>query len=442
MLVFSLSNTMSSSSKKSSSKSKSPINKSKLSQDSSDKLSEHESGALFSLSLYARSKRKQSKTLLGSFFDFIEKEKVPVKDSTREEVDEDGARQRTLQRSTQGETTIPIFRNKDIEKKSSSGSVAKERTSNDTKDKNSLNESPSSVEEDSDGYNVAAHLEHLIADLTSQEDSTDEQHSEPTDNQGPQFDESVDQSNDQSNNNRPSEWLARHLFNSRLLGPNEKVFSRTRFKSMLRRIIPDQVPISSSKLPHPPTHRPVKVYNCGTCHFLKLYIVFTLASCIFLCILLDPCFRMKLSTALPNLTTIQAHSPHQGDASQAPLNSHHISYFKNYSSKDISRSRHRKKILHPQERSLDEPKTDAVPKNCFFKKAYILSMFLSLPVYLFIFIVYSCHFVIRYYDFAWFLLEAILLFISSLTLTLLASFAFYLASDHMFVNVIGKFALF
>lgn len=401
-----------------------------MSQGSPVKESEHESGALFPLSLYGLPKRKPSKTLLGSFFDFIEKQNDTVDASASD--DDEEVEQQTLQRSTQGETTIPIYRNTDIEKKSSSISLNKGRKLEDIKD--NLKELP--VEEDSDGYNLAAHLEHLIEDLTSEESSTDE-HNESTEDQVPQFDESVNHTTDHHNSNRGSEWLARKLFNPRLLGPNEKVFSRTRFKAMLRRIIPDQVTIPNSRLPHPPNHRPVKVYNCGTCHFLKLYIVFTLASCIFYFIFLDPCFRIKVFTTL-NDTTIQPRPSHQMNVSKTLVN--HVSPLKNYKGKGNRRTSRQKK--HPKKRSFDDkPKIDAELKNCIFKKAYTVSMFFCLPVYLFIFIVYSCHFVIRYYDFAWFLLEAVFLLISSLFLTILAGFAFKYASDHLFVNIIGKFVL-
>ncbi|KAH9404513.1 hypothetical protein TYRP_000337 [Tyrophagus putrescentiae] len=218
---------------------------------------------------------------------------------------------------------------------------------------------PPSVEEDADGYNVAAHLEHLIADLTSE--SSDGAGDWTDEHQEPQIDLSDDRPTEECGNR--SEWRARKLFNARLLGNDEKVYSGTRFKSMLRRIIPDQVPISNSQ--------------------------------------------------------------------PMPLVEKHVENEGFYNSVTEPR-----RDLQPLESSVGDSNTERF-QNCLFKKAYIFSMFLCLPIYLVIFIIYSCHFVIRYHDFAWFLFEAILLLISSLILSILASFAFDLARDHMFINLIG-----
>lgn len=243
--------------------------------------------------------------------------------------------------------------------------------------------------------------------------------------QEPQFDLSVERTADDCSNS--SEWRARRLFNARLLGNDEKVYSGTRFKSMLRRIIPDQVPISNSR-PRPLMEKHVEKYNCGTCHILKLYIVFTLACSIFLCTLLDPCFRMSVFTFNKTSVPLQVQL-NQENVSVVPNNA--TRYLEDYYDGDSRQG------VQPFKRSVGDSSTERF-QNCLFKKAYIISMFLCMPIYLFIFIVYSCHFVIRYHDFAWFLLEAILLLISSLILSILASFAFDLASDHMFINLIGK----
>lgn len=288
---------------------------------------------------------------------------------------------------------------------------------------------PPSVEEDADGYNVAAHLEHLIADLTSE--SSDGAGDWTDEHQEPQIDLSDDRPTEECGNR--SEWRARKLFNARLLGNDEKVYSGTRFKSMLRRIIPDQVPISNSQ-PMPLVEKHVEKYNCGTCHILKLYIVFTLACSIFLCTLLDPCFKMSLFTFGQTSVPLQAH-----------LNRENVSVVSNndtkYSEGFYNSVTEPRRDLQPLESSVGDSNTERF-QNCLFKKAYIFSMFLCLPIYLVIFIIYSCHFVIRYHDFAWFLFEAILLLISSLILSILASFAFDLARDHMFINLIGECALY
>ena len=80
--------------------------------------------------------------------------------------------------------------------------------------------------------------------------------------------------------------------------------------------------------------------------------------------------------------------------------------------------------------------------NCSYKTFYIVWLGVGVAVYMIIFFVYTRKLVLRYYDFSWYLAEAIALGVYSIVLLIVSIISFWLIGRSVFAIVLGRYIVF
>lgn len=338
------------------------------------------------------------------------REDVPEREAGELSEDQEALQRKRITAHTE---TIPVYRDKELESQEDANKSCTPPMKRPSVTSLCSRGGISLEEEDSDGYNSAVHLEHVIADLSAESVSslTDDHEEDLEDEDRLQFEESTSRSRSYLSSVAEK---AKLIFDQRLLGKDENEFDRTRFKCMIRRMIPEQFPIPKAR--HHSARRPLAKFNCGTCHYAKLSIAFTLLCVIVYYTISDPCLNPRLAVSVKTttqLTTVQTTVktntvpkidthlvPHI--AAKKKTNSHSRRHQGKWSNEKIHKN------VNMRMRSGNES-LDNQAQYCAFKKAYVLIMSLALPLLLLLLILYTCRLVVTFHMFAWFLFETFML---------------------------------